>query len=222
MTEAEIYVVLKDIVGKLSSQDATLQPLPENLEPATNLVDLGLDLTSLPEIRRELQARLQGKELDWDFLYDSETLSGQTLGTLVSRIKDSLANPNPNPFLVYVDDEEENLFVFRRKFDKLFRLKTFSDPLKALEFIRATDEVGLVVTDEVMPNLGGNALCDEVHRTKPYMKFVLITGNPNQDEDLMYKSLRQNRFFEFIQKPLDMQNKGSDYETMFRKLLATQ
>lgn len=220
MEDLEIYTILKDIVAGMAADDPLIHPLPDALNPQDTLGDSGLDLTVLPEIRMQLKTRLQGKELDWDFLFDAEGLQGMSLAQLIASIRQSLQNRNLNPIVVYVDDEEENIFVFRRKFDKKFRLKTFSDSLQALDFIRKSDDVALVVTDEVMPNMGGNQLCDEVHRTKPYLKFVLVTGNPNQDEDLMYRSLRRNRFYEFIQKPMEMEKKGEEYEKIFRKLIS--
>jgi DNA-binding NtrC family response regulator len=116
-----------------------------------------------------------------------------------------------NPLVVYVDDEEENLFIFKRKFASAFSLRSFSDPMEALEFILTNNDVALVVTDEVMPKLSGNELCDKVHESKPNLKFILITGNPNSDDDLMYRSLRYNRFYEFINKPMDFEGKGREY-----------
>ena len=40
--------------------------------------------------------------------------------------------------VVYVDDEEENLFIFKRRFGKDFPIKTFSDPHEALSFIKVS------------------------------------------------------------------------------------
>ncbi|HLP41639.1 MAG TPA: response regulator [Fibrobacteria bacterium] len=219
MNDQEIHAIFKDIVDKLAMGDPMLAPLPEVYDPGATLSSLGLDLTVLPEVKLQLEARLGGKTLDWDFLLNAESMQGMTLGPIVANVRNALETRTRNPILVYVDDEEENLFVFKRRFEKKINLRTFSDPLAALNFIRESDDVTLVVTDEVMPNLGGNALCDEVHRVKPNVKFVLITGNPNQDEDLMYRALRRNRFYEFIQKPLDLEKMGAEYEALFQKLL---
>ena len=78
----------------------------------------------------------------------------------------------------------------------------------------------LVITDEVMPGMSGNELCDAVHETKPLMKFILITGNPNSDGDLMYRALRRNRFFEFFNKPVDFESKGEEYLTLINRIIA--
>jgi DNA-binding NtrC family response regulator len=77
----------------------------------------------------------------------------------------------------------------------------------------------LVITDEVMPKLSGNELCDAVKKSKPNLKFILITGNPNHDSDLMYLTLRKNRFYEFINKPVDFENKAEEYFSMIQSLI---
>jgi response regulator RpfG family c-di-GMP phosphodiesterase len=144
-----------------------------------------------------------------------------TMGKLLSLLTTSSMSKILNPQVVYVDDEEENLFIFKRKFGNKVNLKTFTDPLAALEYIKAEDSVSLVITDEVMPIMGGNALCDEVHKAKPMLKFILLTGNPNNDDDLLYRTLRQSRFYEFISKPVDLEGKGAEYLKMFQEILSS-
>jgi hypothetical protein len=58
-----------------------------------------------------------------------------------------------------------------------------------------------------------------VHETKPLMKFILITGNPNGDGDLMYRALRRNRFFEFFNKPVDFSARGEEYLALIHGVL---
>jgi CheY-like chemotaxis protein len=219
MDNSQIYVILKDIVQGLAKADRSFKPLPDAFKNDLRLDEAGLDLTTLPEVAQELEARLKGKDLGLGKLFSQEILNSMTMGTLVESIRNALTPQTKAKIVVYVDDEEENLFIFNRKFGKRLNLKTFTNPIAALDFIRAEEKVGLVVTDEVMPNLSGSALCDEVHKTKPFMKFILITGNPNSDEDLMYKALRKHRFYEFINKPVDFEGKGEEYFNVINGLL---
>ena len=145
------------------------------------------------EFARELRNRLGGIALNVELMYRMQkafggTSSGQnqytTIGEMVRHIQSSLHHGIQNPVVVYVDDEEENLFVFRRKYAKRINLRTFSDPAEALAFIKDSPDVVLVLTDESMPGMSGNELCDQVHLTKPFLKFILITGNPGGDENL--------------------------------------
>lgn len=220
MGNKEIYDILKDIVSALRKEDESFQPLPEVFDPELTLDGAGLDLATLPEVLVEVKTRFNGKDLGLDSFLTPDILNTSTLGQLVGRI---LAGFSPKKaqeaVVVYVDDEEENLFVFKRKYGKRLNLKTFTEPLKALEFIKQDENVRLVITDEVMPKMSGNELCDQVHKTKPLMKFILITGNPNNDGDLMYRALRRNRFFEFINKPIDLEGKGEEYLATIQGLI---
>lgn len=213
-----LYGIIRDIVDNLAESDAALARLPAELDPDASLADLGLDMVTLPEILAELKLRLDGREVGISDLSPAD-FNLLTLHQFLKLLQERISAPTANPIIVYVDDEEENLFVFKRKFGKELNLKTFSDPVEALEYIRTESRVGLVITDEVMPKLGGNALCSEVRKVKPFLKFILITGNPNNDQDLMYNSLKHNRFFEFLNKPLDLEGKSREYLSMIRSLV---
>lgn len=220
METPAIYELIREIVADLASKDGAYAPFPAVPDEGTPLSDLGLDLTTLPEVVAEMERRLEGKDLRLADILNPEDLNTMTLGDLLKHIRKAFETGMRNPIVVYVDDEEENLFIFQRRFGKQLTIKTFTDPREALKFIKDEDEVALVITDEVMPHLGGNQLCDEVHKAKPAMKFILITGNPNADGDLMYNSLRSNRFYDFINKPVDFAGKGEAYLKMIRQIIA--
>lgn len=219
MNAEEIYEVIRSIAATDPGFDQTSALLPARLDRDVLLSDVGLDVVTLPDLIQELKVRLDGKDLGLDDLLGPEEMNAATLGILIDRVESVFKPGSSNPVVVYVDDEEENLFVFRRKFGKQLNLKTFSDSRDAAAFILGNSDVKLVITDEVMPNLSGNGLCDLVHKSKPYMKFILITGNPNNDGDLLYRSLRQNRFYEFINKPLDLEGKGNEYFRIIASLI---
>lgn len=219
MDKSSLYGILKDITVVLSARDPGFPVLPDAAPHDTLLNDLGLDIITLPDILAELKKRLGGRDLGLDRLMNPADVNSMSLDLLLKHIQDALSTGIRNPLIVYVDDEEENIFIFQRKFGKRFNIKAFTDSREALAFIKASDDVALVITDEVMPHLGGNQLCDEVHKAKPTMKFILITGNPNSDGDLMYRSLRSNRFYDFISKPVDFAGKGEEYYRMFSEII---
>jgi CheY-like chemotaxis protein len=215
-----LYGILRDITSTLAEKDPSFQALPKDMDEGMLLNEAGLDIITLPDVAAELKNRLGGRDLGLNRLMNPSDVNAMSIGSFLKHIQSMLTNRNKQPLVVYVDDEEENLFIFTRKFGKRLNLKTFTDPTEALAFIKAEESVSLVITDEVMPKLSGNQLCDEVHKSKPSMKFVLITGNPNSDEDLMYKSLRKNRFYEFINKPVDFEKRGDEYLNLIQGLLS--
>ncbi len=219
MDSKQAYDILREIVAALAVRGERLKLLPIEVQPASTLEESGIDLIAFSEIVEELQQRFNGKDFHLDAFLIPEEFYYLTVQKLLLAITSAFKSAKKDPVVVYVDDEEENLFVFNRKFGKRLNLKTFSDPETALEFIKTNENVKLVITDEVMPQMSGNELCDQVHQAKPLMKFILITGNPNGDEDLMHRALRKNRFYEFINKPVDFDKKGEEYLDLINGVL---
>jgi CheY-like chemotaxis protein len=219
MKRDEIYSMVKASVNELGKQYPELQPLDAQVNRDATFADYGFDVFTLGLLERDLEERLDGRKLDMESFLVPEAFYEVTVGQMPDFIEERITIRSKNPIVVYVDDEEENLFIFRRKFGKDFNLKLFSNPQKALDFINTNSEVALVITDEVMPGLRGNKLCEEVRRAKPFMKFILITGNPENDENLMYKSLRRGRFYEFIQKPVDFDGKRKEYIELINSIM---
>lgn len=218
MNREEIYRLLQSISVELSASDPSHHALPAVPDWSASLEDLQIDLITGQDYFRELQRRIPTKKFRLLPNLEEKLQMFGNLGELCDHIVEEGFEKPREVEVVYVDDEPENIFVFKRKFGKRLNLKTFEDPRAALDYIVRSPSVSLVITDEVMPGLSGNQLCDEVHKAKPNMKFILITGNPNNDGDLMYKSLRKNRFYEFINKPVDFEGRGEEYFNMIQGL----
>jgi CheY-like chemotaxis protein len=224
-----ILAILQEVFSRLSRENPSFSPLPSAIEPATSLEQLHVTDANIGELAKELRHRLGGLALNVEMMYRMQksfarTSGGEnqyaTVGDMIKHIHSSLHHGIQNPVVVYVDDEEENLFVFRRRYGKRVTLRTFSNPEEALAFIKDSPEVVLVLTDESMPGISGNHLCDLVHEYKPFLKFILITGNPGGDENLIHRSLRHGRFYDFINKPLDFDKKGEEYFESMNKVLS--
>lgn len=219
MTANEAYRILQEIVDGLVARGDLARKLPDDLKHEETLEQLGIDLVAFTDIAEEFTRRFEGRNFHFKNFMVPDEFYYLTLGTFLDAVIQPSPSKSKNPIVVYVDDEEENLFIFKRRLAGSLNLKTFTDPLQALDFIRKNSDVALVITDEVMPGMSGNQLCDEVKKTQPNMKFILITGNPNGDEDLMYRSLRQSRFYEFLNKPLDFDRKGAEYLKTIKSLI---
>lgn len=220
MNTERAYAIIRDITAALEARGEKTKTLPEAPQPEATLHELGVDLTAFSELLEELSLRFNGKDFHLENYLIPEEYYYLTVDKLVTGVASAFKTTSKEPEVVYVDDEEENLFVFKRKFGKKLKVKTFTDPKAALPYIQRSEDVKLVITDEVMPGMSGNELCDAVHETKPLLKFILITGNPNGDGDLMYRALRRNRFFEFFNKPVDFEAKGEEYLGLINRIIA--
>lgn len=220
MNTERAYAIVRDISAALEARGEKTKTLSESPRLDATLYELGVDLTAFSELVEELSVRFNGKDFHLEGFLIPEEYYYLTVDKLVSTIASAFKTTYPEPEVVYVDDEEENLFVFKRRFGKKLKIKVFTDPQAALVYIQRNEGVKLVITDEVMPGMSGNELCDAVHETKPLMKFILITGNPNSDGDLMYRALRRNRFFEFFNKPVDFEAKGEEYLALINRIVS--
>jgi CheY-like chemotaxis protein len=220
MNSERAYAIIRDITAALEARGEKTKTLSEVPQPAATLYELGVDLTAFSELIEELSLRFNGKDFHLQGYLIPEEYYYLTVDKLVTAVASAFKTTCKEPEVVYVDDEEENLFVFKRKFGKKLKVKTFTDPKAALLYVQRSEDVKLVITDEVMPGMSGNELCDAVHDTKPLMKFILITGNPNSDDDLMYRALRRNRFFEFFNKPVDFDARGEEYLALIDRIVA--
>ncbi len=111
--------------------------------------------------------------------------------------------------IMYVDDEEHNLRVFRSSFRRHFNVITHSDPLEALETIR-TKGVDILVTDQRMPNMTGTQLIETIRSEFPDLISIIITGY--SDIDAVTDAINKCGIHRYITKPYDQQELKSTFD----------
>ncbi|PWU13062.1 MAG: hypothetical protein C5B49_15175 [Bdellovibrio sp.] len=121
--------------------------------------------------------------------------------------------------LVVVDDEDQNLYLFKDHFGDHFNLKLFQNPSKASQHVRENPKVLLVVTDQSMPEVKGQDLAERVKSERAYLNCIMVTANPENDKNLMYSSLRHKFFFDFLQKPIDFENRHAELLDLFEQAM---
>ena len=90
--------------------------------------------------------------------------------------------PRGRERIVLVDDEAEIAATFRRVLLRLgYQVEAFTSPLIALEHIRAAPErPDLLLSDMVMPDMGGEELANAVRELRPDIPVIFCTGyNPS-------------------------------------------
>ena len=77
-----------------------------------------------------------------------------------------------------------------------------SSGVEALAVLAASDEpVDLVVSDVIMPEMDGPTLLKELRRTRPKLKFIFMSGYP---DDAFKNTLDPDTEFAFLQKPFSL------------------
>jgi CheY-like chemotaxis protein len=87
--------------------------------------------------------------------------------------------------------------------DEGYDVLTASDGPQALQVFRErADEVALVVLDLLMPRMGGEEVLAELHRERPELPVVLVSGYA---EDLATRNLGSANLAGFIKKPFHLE-----------------
>ena len=108
-----------------------------------------------------------------------------------------LAADRPGVVLL-VDDETDNLDVFRFNFEDDFGVRTASSGLEALEIL-AEGGIDVVVADHRMPGMSGLDLLEVVRDRHPHVGRMLLTAHTN--EALLVESIGRRVLHHFVSKP---------------------
>jgi len=126
-------------------------------------------------------------------------------------IIDLARNPHAD-VVVCLDDEPEILSALRREFRyEPFDVLTTVSPDQALQWIETFD-VGVVLSDQRMPEMQGTDFLVEVRRRSPLTRRVMLTGFP-------WSTLREPEAIEGIQGLVCKPWGADSLRKMVRRLL---
>jgi two-component system probable response regulator PhcQ len=116
---------------------------------------------------------------------------------------------DPSPFdyqryaILFVDDEANTRKYFRRLFREKFRILEAEDGVQALKvFHEHADEIGIIVTDQRMPNETGIGFLSKI--SDQYPDIIKILSTAYTDIDAAIGSVNQGGVFRYMTKPWDI------------------
>ena len=104
--------------------------------------------------------------------------------------------------IVVVDDEEivltsiESFLMLETEWEVM----TFSSAKGALDYIKGND-VGLVISDYLMPEMDGITFLGHVREVKPEVPRIILTGYADKENAI--KAINEVGLFQYIEKPWD-------------------
>lgn len=102
--------------------------------------------------------------------------------------------------ILYVDDEQSNLRVFRSTFRREFNILLAESAIEAVEILKS-NRIDLLITDQMMPDMSGVELLKEIKSLYPEIppNRVMLSGYAQPDDiDLAFE---EYRLYKFISKP---------------------
>ncbi len=115
-----------------------------------------------------------------------------------------MAPDGENSFLVVEDDEIVQKALCEILELMNYRVFSTSSGKEAFE-IFSRETIDLVMSDLVMPEMGGVKLFEALREKDPKVKMVMITGYPMQEQERQY--LEQG-IVAWVRKPFDMNKIG--------------
>jgi len=109
--------------------------------------------------------------------------------------------PNDKPIkLLYIDDERDNLELFRLQFGKGYDLITANSAEEGLKVLEEQDgQIAVLLTDERMPGMGGVELLEKVVDRFPDMVRIIVSAY--SDSERLLNAINRGRAHEYIVKP---------------------
>ncbi len=108
-----------------------------------------------------------------------------------------------NARILLVEDEEAvRAFGARALTSRGYKVDVAASGVEALELIRSSgNQIDLVVSDVVMPEMDGPTLLRELRKLQPHLKMIFVSGYA---EDAFKKNLPEGEAFAFLPKPFSL------------------
>lgn len=107
-------------------------------------------------------------------------------------------NGDSLPVVLYVDDVETNLVLFKASFERHYEILLAESGSRALEIL-ADQDVNVIVADQEMPGMTGNELLARVAEMYPDIMRFMITAYT--DYKTVVDAINKGRLYGFFNKP---------------------
>lgn len=113
-----------------------------------------------------------------------------------------MADSDEKNTIVIVDDEDMVLTSLNSflSLETNYVVKTFTSATEALKYIEEND-VHLVISDYLMPEMDGISLLARVREVKPEIPRIILTGYADKENAI--KAINDVGLFQYIEKPWD-------------------
>jgi response regulator RpfG family c-di-GMP phosphodiesterase len=100
--------------------------------------------------------------------------------------------------VLYVDDEENNLFSFKANFRIKYKVRTAISGKDALEILKK-ESIDIIITDQRMPEMTGVEFLEKVIDINAEPMRILLTGYT--DMGAVIDAVNKGKIFHYLTKP---------------------
>jgi len=121
---------------------------------------------------------------------------------------------NNKPGILYLDDEENNLFSFRALFRRDFDIYTTTSAAEAIQILREND-IQVVLSDQKMAEISGVEFFELLRNEFPDPVRILVTGYA--DIEAVIDAINKGQVYRYITKPWNEQDLKFCIENAYEK-----
>ncbi len=119
----------------------------------------------------------------------------------INIFKTNIKNMENDRFcILYVDDEEINLRVFRSTFEDEFKIFTATSGIEGLKIFQENN-IDLIITDQRMPEMTGVEFLKKIIDLNPEPHRIMLTGF--SDISALSMAVNEGKIYQYINKPWD-------------------
>lgn len=107
-------------------------------------------------------------------------------------------NELEKPTILYVDDEESNLRIFKNTFRKKYNVVTALSAMEGLKILE-NKKIDLILSDQRMPGMSGIEFLKLAFEKYPDLNRILITAY--SDYDILKDAVNEIKIFQYVEKP---------------------
>jgi len=100
--------------------------------------------------------------------------------------------------ILYVDDEESNLRIFRNTFRRQYNILTATSGAEGIEMLEK-ENIDLILTDQRMPGMSGLDFLKIALNKFPELNRILVTAY--SDYDILREAVNELKIFQYVEKP---------------------
>lgn len=109
-------------------------------------------------------------------------------------------NENHIPNILYIDDEESNLRIFRINFKRYYKVFTTSSIQEAYQILR-DNPISLIITDQKMPEMSGTDFLKSIINEYPDVIRIVLTGFADIQD--IIQAINDCHIHQYVTKPYE-------------------
>lgn len=101
--------------------------------------------------------------------------------------------------MLYIDDEENNLYSFKAGLRKIFDVYTAISGTEGKAILKENPDIGVIVTDQRMPEMTGVEFLESIIDDYPDSVRILLTGYA--DMGAVIDAVNKGKIYHYLSKP---------------------